>query len=76
MDEQPKRRRSEKDTVPKFKDGDDALAWMEKKLNGSWTDALDKDERESASMEFEVTEPLNLDNPNDVDTAFRKMMGL
>ena len=71
MTEQPKRRRSEKDNVPKFENGDDALEWMEKKLNGSWTDALDEP-RENGMAE---PEPVNLDDPNDVDAAFRKMMG-
>lgn len=66
------RKRSDKDIVPEFESGQDALDFMEKKLNGSWTDALDP--KESAA--YDVVEPVNLENPNDVDAAFRAMMGL
>lgn len=32
--------RSANDPVPEFDNADDALAWMEAKLNGSWVDAI------------------------------------
>lgn len=32
--------RSEKDQVPEFESPDDALAWMNAKLDGSWVDAI------------------------------------
>lgn len=37
------RKRSDKDTVPEFKSGEDALEFMEKKLNGSWVDDILED---------------------------------
>jgi hypothetical protein len=66
------RKRSDKDIVPEFERGEDALDFMERKLNGSWTDALDQTDK----AQYEVLPDINLDDPNDVDAAFRKMMGL
>jgi hypothetical protein len=66
------RKRSDKDIVPEFESGEDALDFMERKLNGSWTDALDQTDK----AQYEVLPEINLDDPNDVDAAFRKMMGL
>lgn len=67
------RPRSEKDVVPEFKDGHDALAWMESKLNGSWVNAVTGDPKEKAA--FEVLEPVNFEDQASVDDMFKKMLG-
>ncbi len=68
------RKRSDKDIVPEFKDGEDALDFMERKLNGSWTDALDQTDK----AQYEVLPELDADNATDadIDDMFNKMMGL
>lgn len=67
------RPRSEKDEVPDFEDGADALAWMESKLNGSWVDAVTGDPKEKAC--YEVLPEVNLDDPASVDAMFKSMLG-
>ncbi len=56
MKHDPNRPRSEKDVVPKHKSGADALEWLEAKLDGSWTDALDAKPGEETNPLPEVEE--------------------
>lgn len=67
------RPRSEKDSVPEHESGEDALAWMERKLDGSWVDAVTGDPKEKGA--FEVLEPVNFDDQASVDEMFKKMLG-
>lgn len=64
------RPRSEKDTVPDFQSGEEALEYMERKLNGSWVDQVDSG---SEVPEVERAALLNSDTLSMDD--FNKLMG-
>lgn len=65
------RPRSDKDIVPEFSDGEDALSWMEGKLDGSWTDQT---EEKTEALTAEERERL-LSGPTMSTDDFNKLMG-
>lgn len=65
------------DKTPEFKDGDDALAWMEARLDGSWVDQVNPAPKASgAKTATPSTGHSAAQVPHDLDEEeFRKMMG-
>lgn len=67
------RKRSEKDEVPEHESGEDALAWMEGKLDGSWVDAVTGDPKEKGT--FEVLPEVDTNDQASIDAMFKMMLG-
>lgn len=73
------------DKTPEFKDGDDALAWMEARLDGSWVDQVNpapKVADSSTTSGVDATTATSSTGhsvaqvPHDLDEEeFKKMMG-